>query len=274
MPVLNYQWFDVTANKFEIKFANNLDTTTLVNANFNVFTDADAHVADPFLDIDVARDYSPISRVLTLWWDTSLATGNYYINVTGLKNFLSTPLPDFSIEFNWAEAATPSDNGLVTIPPDRTPVEVEDYSIKEAGWTIVEDPLTDSDSAVDGPTITILDVAPPISSHHYLDPIANEGRIDLLFSSPIAMNYVNSSYFELSRKAVKKGMAQWETVPTAVVSDTSSTIISVYLPASEVFLESATPVYSFGLSDEEVATHEFFMEQYKYRLIISKAVGN
>jgi len=278
MPLGDYQWFEATRDYVRIKFVNTLNIDTLINSNFRLFKDANYNleidageeVSDPFKDIIQSRDYSSISRILTLWWDNPPPAGDYILDVSNLRSFVGTILDDFQISITWKlESATPGDTMLGIIPPDRTPSEVEDYSIKSPGWTVEET----VDTTTEGTAITILDVAPPISTHHYLDPQANEGRIDILFSSPIAMNYLTSKYFALSRKPVKKGLAQWEALETPIISDVTSSIISVYLPAAEASLDSATPIYSYGLSDEEVATHEFFLEQYKYRLIVSKAIG-
>ncbi len=271
MPIGNYQWYDITASYIQIKFANNLDTTTLVNSNFNVYTEDDVALFDPFKDIIPVRDFSSISRILTLWWDNPpTELGNYYLAVTDLKNYVSADLADFNIEFTWTlEPSTPGYTDLITVPPSRTPIEVEDYSIKNAEWVIDDTPINDPDAE---PNITLYDILPPEETHHYLDPDANEGRIDLLFSHPIAMNYINPNYFGVNRKLVKKGFVNWEWVDAKVVTDPTSMIVSVFLPAYTT--ESATPIYSEGLEPDEIDGYKFFEPQYKYRLIISKAVGN
>lgn len=273
MPLLNYQWIDVKYDSVQVKFVANLNIDTLVNANFPVVYSVATPVplVDPFLDIEVERDYSPVSRILTLWWRNRPAPNSVLaLQIRNLQNFLGSPIADFDVPFSWTESATPSD-GLFTVPPDRTPIEVEDYSIKDAGWTII-DSSDIEESTVQ--YVEILDIAPGIMQHSYLQETENYGRIDLLFSIPIAANYVNPTYFSLTRKPVKKGMAQWEFVNSLVESNLDSSIVTVYLPSVEVGLESATPVYSKMLTDEEISAHVFFEKQYKYRLIVSKAVGS
>lgn len=267
-----YQWFELTSEYLQVKFVDTLDSAKLINANIEVTDDAATPnvIVDPFKTINILSDYSSISRLLTLYFNSDLATGTYTITFSGLEDFLGNPLPDFGFEFDYvAESATPS-QGL--LQPSREPVEVEDYSIKNPTWSVVSS--GQSGIGGEGNTVTVLDIAPGISQHHYMPPSANEGKIDLYFSSPIATNFITPFYFSLSAKEVKKGLSRWETVPTLILSNLDSTIISVLLPSQEA-LDSATPslVYSNELTDEEIEETTFFKPQTKYKLFISTDVG-
>lgn len=276
MAISEYQWWEVTADYIQVKFTQTLDPSTLTNANIALYDDAATPnlIASPFKIIDIARDYSSISRLLTLWWSDSLtlASGNYELRFTNLKTFLGVAIDPFSFIFEWiADFATPNAN----LQPDRTPVEVEDYSIKTPGWSII-DSSTIIESATPTESLVILDLLPPTALHHYLAVDENRGRIDILFNKAIASNFVTPLYFKLESKEIKKGVSTWSALNTLVLSNLNNTIISIYLPGVAVS-EPATPIidpiYSYLMSDEELADYYWFETQKKYRLIISSAVG-
>lgn len=271
MSLGNYAWFEVTQSFFRVKFVDNIDASTLVNENFVVqTTDATpATLPNPFLAINVASDFDSISRILTLWWDNSpVVETTYNLVITGVKTFFGEDVGPFSIEFDWdiPESATPDEE----LRPDREPIDVEDYSIKTPGWSVVDDDGTEDIEEFFAADLTLVDMAPPLQRHHYIETDANDGRIDLLFSRPIMMNFISPVYFQLTKKVVKKGIAQWEAVDTFVTTNYDCTIISIYLPAAGV--ESATPVYSTVVDDDEEMI--YFEEQTKYRLVISASIGS
>jgi hypothetical protein len=93
-----FAWWEVTDRFFRIKFISTLDVATLVNTNFVLYNDSASPtaVANPFQDIDVAKDYSSISRMLTLWWRSPPSVaGAYTLHVNDLQTFLSEPIGTF-----------------------------------------------------------------------------------------------------------------------------------------------------------------------------------
>ena len=302
MPLADYQWLDVKRDYIQVKFTNNIDTTTLVVGNFGVRQldiATPALVAAPFKAIDVNADYSPISRMLTLWWNVDLVDGNYSLEIANLQNFLGQPLSDFSIDFTWYadNPATPNDVASV-LPPTRIPIEVEDYSIKTPGWTAVE-PVV---ATIGSGALKVLEVIPASDVRYNLSVHENLGKIDITFSDPIYSNFMTPYYFSVARKTVKRGIANWEDVPISIVGSLDSKIVSLYMPATDVdgftvysygkrgtlttdedqpivdgygypiFVEN--PPYNRVMTVEEFESLIFFNSQTKYRLVISPLVGS
>jgi hypothetical protein len=269
-----FAWWEVNDHFFQIKFVSTIDVATFINDNFVLYNDAASPttIVDPFEDIVVAKDYSSVSRILTLWWKNPPASGAYTLHVNNLKTFLGEYIGNFSIPFNWVlDSATPESGSTEELlRPDRVPVEVEDYSIKTPGWSIIESPAPSVISGLD-----IIDLAPGTSIHHNISAQENEGRIDIMFSAPIATNFITPIYFALSSKPVKRGLSTWTAVDTYVTSNADSTIVSIYLPGKAI-VESATPestVYSHLRDISELDNYIFFEPQTKYRLIVSTDVG-
>jgi len=268
-----YQWWEVTPEYIEIKFVDTLDTSTLVNANIVLYDDQATPqvVADPFKTISTATDFSSISRILNLWWDTFPVTGTYTLEFNNLKDFLGNPIDTFSFTFEWiSDYATPNTN----LQPTREPVEVEDYSIKTPGWSIIDSSSITEDATPLSGQVSIIDLAPGVSTHHFVSAYENEGKIDVLFDNPIASNYVSPYYFVLNYKEIKQGISTWKSLPTLVLANLDSTMVTIYLPAKEG-LDMATPsyIYSNDLTDAEIAGYTFFVPQTKYRLVVSTEVG-
>lgn len=262
-----YQWWEVTTDYVQIKFVDTLDSTTLIDANFVLYDDQATPqiISDPFEPIDLSTDYSSISRILTLWWSSPPATGTYSLNINDLKDFLGNLIGDFSFSFDWVlDAATPNQD----LKPTRVPVEVEDYSLKTPGWSILD---VDLESATPS-TFDIIDLSPGVGTHHYVSVQENLGKIDVLFNQPVLTNYITPLYFSLTSKAIQRGISPWTPVDTYVTSNTDSTIVSVYLPASEMATPSV-PEYSYLKTEEELEGLVFFLPQTKYRLIINTDVG-
>lgn len=266
-----YQWWEITTEFVQVKFVDTLDSSTLINANVILYDDQATPqvVADPFKDINLASDFSSISRVLNLWWKNSPATGTYTLEFNNLEDFLGNPIDSFSFEFDWiADFATPN----VDLRPTREPIEVEDYSIKTPGWSIIE-PGVETATPASG-EVSIIDLAPGLGTHHYVSAYENEGRIDVLFNGPIASNYISPYYFVLNYKKIKQGISTWVSLPVFVTANLDSTMISIYLPAQEG-LDAATVsyIYSIDLDPSEISDYVFFAPQTKYRLIVSTEIG-
>lgn len=266
MAKFHYSWFEVYPEFVRIKFVDNIKPSELTNEKFQVWTSeaTPQEVLNPFNVIDTAKDYDSISRILTLWWlNSPPETGTYIFQVFPMTTFLNELLDGYSIEFDWSvEQATPPADP--TTQPSREPVDVEDYSIKIPGWSIIES----GESATPTSGLSVLDIIPGVETHHSLEEDENDGRIDILFSQPINSNYLSPYYFTLTRKEVKRGFSKWEEVDTIVVAGQDSQSVSIYL--AQVDSEAATPVYSYL---NVLESPEFFSPQYEYRLIISGAIG-
>ena len=273
MPKQYFAWWEVKPQYLQIKFVSTLDTTTLVNENFELQKDiaTPATVSDPFKEIDANKHFSSISRTLTLWWKDALGPGDYTLSVRNLKTFLGEDVGDFSFQFTCeAESATPTSELEDLLEPSRAPVEVEDYSVKAPGWSIIEPDLVDT-TGPSSDSLTVVDVAPNVSGHYNVSPRENLGKIDILFSGPILSNFTTSTYFVTSKKEVKRGISRWQTIDdTLVLAGQDSRVVSVYLPAKD---SDGNTVYSYNKTAEEVEDLIFFEPQMKYRLIISTDIG-
>lgn len=276
MPKSYFAWWEVNSEYFQIKFVSTIDTDTFINDNFVLYNDvaSPTTITEPFEDIDIAKHYSSISRILTLWWKNPPDSGEYTLNVNNLKTFLGEDVGDFAIPFTWVlESATPISGSVEELlEPSREPVEVEDYSIKTPGWSIVESTVESATPS----TLDVIDVAPGVGTHHRVLAQENEGRIDILFTLPVATNFITPLYFALSSKEVKKGISIWTAVDAFITGNLDSTIVSIYLPGVPE-VEPATPedppFYSYLKTDEELEGYTFFLPQTKYKLIVSTDVG-
>jgi hypothetical protein len=272
MAQFYYAWWEATDRFFQIKFVATLDTSTLIDANFVLYDTAATPAVVPgvFETIEIEKNFSSVSRIFDLWWETPPETGAYTLHVNNLKSFLGEDVGDFTIDFDWVlDSATPVSGSVEELlEPSRDPVEVEDYSIKTPSWTIVED--TEESATPSSLYLEVLDIAPGVSSHHNLSVQENLGKIDILFTEPVYSNYITPYYFSVTSKPVQKGIALWENVAVSVIGSTDSKIVSVYLPAVDA---DGNTVYSYGQTLEDIEGLEFFIPQTKYRLVISSAVG-
>lgn len=272
----SYQWWEVTSDYIQIKFVDSLDSTTLINDNIHLYTVAGSPtvVSEPFKAIDIKKDFSSISRMLTLWWeeDLTLPTNSYILEFENLKDFVGNDVQDFNFTFEWeSDFATPNQD----LRPTREPIEVEDYSIKTPGWSILDPGSSSSTSSSSG--IQLVDVSPDRDYGYSLAANENDGVIQILFDRPIASNYITSEFFVLSSKDIKKGISQWTSVQALIVDSYDSKLINIYLPGTEI-VESATPPsgpqYSYTMTSAEIANNIFFAPSKKYRLVIAAGIGS
>lgn len=257
------QWYRVTTDYVEIKFNTLLNTSRITNDKFVVTDTTPATpliITDPFKDISVTRDYSSISRILYLWWNFDLSVSSTYeISISGLLE-LDGSTPALELITFATDATLPVNEGI-SEPPERDPVDVEDYSIKSISDFIL--PLT---VTADADHLTIIKVVPESDIAHYLQATENEGKIEIWFNQAPAANFISTEYFKVQRKLVTKAMSRWESIAAKVTADSSKAIVYIYLPSLD-----ATPVYGYQVDKDDLA--EYFETGYKYRVIVSQDVA-
>lgn len=250
-----YQWCTTKLEYIEIKFNDTISTSTLVNANFALFNvTTSTAITNPFLPINVARDYYSISRTLRIWFNFSLAADtSYRLTMSGLKTVgLGSVLPTDTYEFETHELPIVVEENL---PPTREPVDVEDYTIKDTDFDLVVSAVEDVSD------FHVVVSNPSLDTSYYLTSSAAEGRIDLQFNQSPAANYVTSDYFKVQRKLVSRSLSRWEPVSALVTADTVNNYIYIYLPSNDT-----TPVY--GEPDKV-----YWEPGYKYRLKVLSGIG-
>jgi hypothetical protein len=270
---MDYQtiaYYNITTDFIQVKFVANLDVATIIDNNFVLQDDqaTPSTYPDAFEPIILARDFSSISRMLTLWWKTSPATGDYCLEIANLSTYLNEVVEDSSIVFTWTaplESATPIDTEEV-LRPSREPIDTEDYSIKSITWS---EEVT-SDVIAPSTTLNVIDLAPGTQNHYQVGAAENGGRIDVLFDSAILMNYASSIYFPLSKKKIKKGLSQWIPVQAKLLVSIDSKIVSILLPATDV---DGNVIYSDEIAEQDIPNYIFFEAGYKYKLTLSTLIG-
>lgn len=251
---------DVTAYQVTLKFGVSLQTASISNDKFAVTKDAATPiaVADPFETIDLAEDYNTVSRVLILHWkDDVLSTlTNYTLTVSGLKNVLGQDIDDGTVQFTTGDTVN---NALDGLPPAPESVSVIDYSVV----TSVYDALVDS-----GTTAFEVTSIDPVDGDYYLPPDFKNGRITITFSKAPSVSSVNENNFRVQKKEISRSHSRWEDLDVQV--SVSGKKVYIDLPSVDLYPEAATPAtevvyYTPG--------YEYYSENYKYRVIISKDVA-
>lgn len=250
-----YSYYEVTTDAVEIKFLDTLDASSIQNSSFTVTNDTLSTIlTNPFQTINVIRDFYSISRTLVLYWDSDLEINTEYTISVSLKAVDGSPVTG-SISFSTGASFSATPNMEALTPPDRDPVDVEDYSIKDISSFITALPSSDETSI----TATVLSPADNVA--YYIDSSYAEGRIDIKFNQIPAANYVSSDYFKVQKKLVSRQLSRWEAVDALITADTVNNYIYIYLPSTD-----ETPVY--GEADKE-----YWEASYKYRVVISAGIG-
>lgn len=246
----------VSVNTVNIKFGRTIKISSLVDENFIVQTNTATPVvvSNPFKDIQTLTNYNQISRTLTLYWNTVLASNTeYVIRIVNLVDSSGLTVPEESITFtSQTNAATPSILQATTETVVNE-ILIEDKSIRpdiETGYQII----------AKNPNFYI-ESTNPYSGSFYLANDENSGRVTITFSDRPASNFLTSKYFKAQRKKIQRTPSRWENVPAQISLHSWKPDIYVDFPSND-----ATPVY---YEDDKT----YFETGYKYRVIVSSEVG-
>ena len=223
----------VTVNTVNIKFGRTIKISSLLDANFTVYTDSSTpvQVSSPFKTINTITDYNQISRTLTLYWDVIL-NGNtdYVIKITNLVDSSGFTVAEEQITFtSQTTSATPSiltDNQATVL----NEVFIEDKSVRadiETGYQIL----------AKNPDFYIISTNPS-TGDFYLANDENNGRVIVTFSERPASNFLTSKYFKAQKKKIQKTPSRWETVPAQVSMHSWKPDVYIDFPSTD-----ATPVF-------------------------------
>ena len=238
-----------------IKFGRTIKISSLKNENFIVYKDGatPSVVSAPFDIIDTIKDYNQISRVLTLYWRTTLENNeSYYIDVVNLIDSAGSVVTSEKVTFIYSIGATP--NSIEYKSPILEPVLIQDKSIK-----------TDIDISYQilakNPKFYI-DSTNPQNGEFYLENDFENGRVTVVFNERPASNFLNNTYFKTQRKKIQRAPSRWENISTNVLLHSWKPEIYIDFPS----LNDSTPSY---FTEGKL----YFESGYKYRIIISKDVG-
>lgn len=246
---------DVFTEYVKISFGLTPKTSTLVNETFEVWTVSatPTQLTDPFQLIDLTENYNSIAKLLTIYWNSDALTANtsYKIVITGLKDASGQLIEDSQYYFSTGDSVEQEEENL---PPEETPVEIEDHSIKQTVFTDI------TTIVAANPDFYIVSVTPENFDFN-LPEDYNNGTIEVEFSVLPNALFLNESYFKVQKRLVQRAPSRWETLDTVVSGDSSNNTVYVQLPSTD-----DEPVYG----EPDVT---YWQEQYKYRLIITKDVG-
>lgn len=249
------QEIEVLTEYIKLKFGVTPKASTITNQAFKVYLNSatPSLISNPFAVIDLSNDYQSVGKILFLYWNANVLAANtdYKLIITGLKDAADVVIPDFVFYFTTGAAVT---QDPTILPPEPTPLEIEDHSIKSAAFTDITTIIATN------PDMYIISVDPE-NQDFDLPEDYNNGQIAIKFSSLPNGMFLNNNYFKVQKRKVQRGPTRWQTISTQVVGDSSSGIVYVSLPSTD-----ATPV--FGVADKT-----YFEPQYKYRVIVSKDVG-
>jgi hypothetical protein len=249
---------DITAHEVTIQFNVSLRASSITNDKFLVATDeaTPVSITDPFDTIDLNEDYNSVSRTLTLHWANDVLTPatDYTLTISGLKNILGQTLNDWVVQFTTGDTVNTALDGL---PPAPEEVSIVDYSIVSTVFDTFAIPL-------DTVTFRFVEADPP-NGDYYLPADYHYGRIRLTFSQAPAVTSVNSTNIKVQKKEISRSPARWEDIDARLSQN--GIYVYVDLPSVDHYPEAATPAetvvyYTSG--------YEYFSENYKYRIVISK----
>lgn len=257
--------FAIDNDTFDLKFSVSLKTSTLVNANFVLFVDGatPVEVPDAFQEIIIAEDYNSISRLLQLRWleDVLEVSTDYRLEISNLQTVVGHTLSSVAVLFT-----TGADAGDLVNPVDvplETPPEIVDYSIKTAVFDITS-------LSTSGATVPFgVEESDPIQGDFYLPPDYNNGRLVVTFTGEPDLGTINAETVKLQKRSVVRGPSRWTSLEVQVSS--SGSTIYIDLPSVDHYPEAATPS---TVTVYNTADYEYFEENTKYRLILSKNIAS
>lgn len=237
-----------------IKFGRTIKISSLNNENFKLYKDTATPtlVSAPFVLIDTIKDYNQISRIITLYWRTSLDNNqDYYIDVVNLIDSSGIIVGSEKVKFTYKTSSTPSTQPFQA--PELVPILIEDKSIKK-------DVDISYQILAKNPKFYI-DSIDPVNGDFYLDNSYGNGRVIVTFNERPASNFLSNKYFKAQRKKIQKSPSRWESVETRVLMHSWKPEVYIDFPSND-----ATPVYN---EEEKI----YYETGYKYRIIVSKDVG-
>lgn len=238
-----------------VKFARTIKISSIVNSNIIVqTTDATPNtVSNPFREINTLNDYNQISRILRLYWNKILQSNTQYdIRFINFLDAASQVIPEEKIRFTTQDAATPS-----AIADPKPPV-IEEILVEDK--SILAEPYVTYQIVAKNPDFYI-DSVDPDNGSFYLDSSYNNGRVVISFNERPATNFLNSRYFKAQKKRIQRTPGKWEAVAVNVSMHSWKPEVYVDFPSTD-----ATPVYN-------TEDKEYFITNYKYRIIVSKDIG-
>jgi hypothetical protein len=254
---------DIDVQFVTLKFGVSLQTASIHNDCFTVATDAATPVAitDPFLEIAVAEDYNPISRILSLSWSEDALEPNtdYTLTIAGLKNVIGQELSELVLQFTTGDSVNTSTDGIPVAPPTTS---VIDYSIVSGAF---DDIVVNPANQLFG-----VDTADPINGDYYLPADYNNGRVTVTFTEQPDIGTLNSNTVKVQKRPIQRGPSRWETIDVRILS--SATLLYIDFPAIDHYPETATPYE--GSPIFYTSGYSYFEENMKYRIILSKNISS
>lgn len=246
---------EVTRESLEIKFEYSLKVSSISIDDFALFlmdgaTPSATAIASAFKPIDISKHFSSINRTLYLYFNTSLAAGNYRLVADGLQDSASRDLPILTADFVYDFEVLPPEEDD---PYERPRVYIEDHSIKND--------ITFSGESIyaANPDFHIVNTE-PANGDIFIDD-DERGRITVTFSRRPAIEYINQHFIKVQRKLLGPGLNRWEQIEAKFALDSTKPKLYIYIPSNE-----ATPVYNIEGS-------EYFISGYKYRVRLSADIA-
>lgn len=261
MAVDLVEGIDITITHVVIKFGVSLQQASIQNECFVVATDeaTPVEVGAPFVTINLLDDYNTVARALELTWneDALEPETDYTLTITGLNNVLGQTLEDWTVQFTTGEQVN---NPLDGLPPAATPVSIIDYSIVSNAFdTVIINPESQGFRVVS---------TDPELGDYYLPPDYNNGRVEIVFSAAPATASVTARNFKAQRRAIMRGPSRWENVDVQLGQHNKT--VYVEFPSIDHYPEAATPATDVVYN---TSGYEYFSENYKYRIIVSKDIS-
>lgn len=251
---------DITTGYLSIKFTRAPKITSLTNDRFEVVSDTSSPslVASPFQDIDLANYYNSISKTLTLYWNTGVLepSTSYTVTVTGLRDAAGILQDNESFTFSTDSSITVAEDDL---PPTAPVIEVEDHTIIDGAYT---------DFVINPANLDFkFSESDPVTGDYYLPPDFNLGRIAVTFTMAPTAASVTTANFRVQKKPISRNHSRWEDVPVRLTQ--SAETVWIDLPSADHYPEAATPQATPVYYEDD---YEYYSENYKYRLILSKNI--
>lgn len=239
--------------KILIKFDNSVKYGSLKAESFSIES---AH-ATPESYTGVAltignEDYNTVSRTLALRFSEPLIDGHpYKLKVTGLESPAGTIYLDDEAMFLAFGPADP----VIPIPPP--PMHIVDHSIISVSDSDFGDGQGGDAYSSGGFGVVGSD---PQNGEWHVEPSHEDGRVELIFSNPVDVSYINDKYIRVSRKLSQLAPIRWEKIPVKYSVSHDLTRVYVDFPSIE-----ETPRY-------RTPDLEYFQEGYSYRIKVRRGL--